>query len=437
MTTGKPNRFGNQDGEFYNYSPEIPVPERYIDGTNGNITRQNIKSPSETTPGLEQIPFGGLQGQDPSYETVYAPACTLLDVDQSVKKLFNDSIKFPTKYLKGVNKITSLNKPMVKLAGGDRFALAKKVTPLKGQDGTLILPSISIRRTSINHSLTTQNSRSINSATGEVVVKVSLDQEKDPFYQNLINKIGLKSKPTSFPTSQRKQRKSKDNLSIKQGSLLDPKTNNNVFEYLVMPAPVFVDLTYEIVLWTEDINSMNILLQSIMAAKLPLDNGFVLTTDAGYWFCSYLGDDISMEDNFDDYSENEKIVKTKLTLTVKAFLLSSNDETNMYPIKKYTTAVSFDFEIKNSPIKTFLKKDINTIGIKQTQDKFILSDLNELNDQKDKTLEENLYFEKTVRNGLTNKNELIFAEVLTNKESKEKVYSATNIDELINFISDE
>lgn len=436
MTVGKVTRLGNQENESYNYEPEIPVPERFIDGTKGNITRQNIEPPSETVPNLEQIPFGSLQGENPAYETVYAPACTLLDIDQSVKKLFNETIKFPTKYLKGINKIASLNKPEVKVAGGDRFALAKKVTPLRGQDGTLILPSIAIRRTNINHSLGTQNSRSMNSATGEIVIKVGLDEEKDPFYQNLINKIGLKSARTS-PSSQRKQSKNKNDLSIRQGSLLDPKTNNNLVEFLVMPAPTFVDISYEIVLWTENVNSMNNLLQSILAAKLPLDNGFVLTTDAGYWFCAYLGDEISMEDNFDDYSENEKIVKTKLELTVKAYLLSSNDETNMYPIKKYTNAISFDFEIKDSKTKVYLKKEIETIGNKQAQDKFLLNNLSDPDDQNDKTLEENLYFEKVITNSLTNKKERVYAEVLRSNESKEKIYSATNIDELINFISDE
>jgi len=436
MTVGKITRLGNQENESYNYEPEIPVPERFIDGTKGNITRQNIEPPLETVPNLEQIPFGSLQGEDPAYETVYAPACTLLDIDQSVKKLFNETIKFPTKYLKGINKIASLNKPEVKVAGGDRFALAKKVTPLRGQDGTLILPSIAIRRTNINHSLGTQNSRSLNSATGEIVIKVGLDEEKDPFYQNLINKIGLKSIRTS-PSSQRKQSKNKNDLSIRQGSLLDPKTNNNLVEFLVMPAPTFVDISYEVVLWTENVNSMNILLQSILAAKLPLDNGFVLTTDAGYWFCAYLGDEISMEDNFDDYSENEKIVKTKLQLTVKAYLLSSNDETNMYPIKKYTNAISFDFEIKDSKTKVYLKKEIETIGNKQIQDKFLLNNISDPDDQKDKTLEENLYFEKVITNSLTNKKERVYAEVLRSNESKEKIYSATNIDELINFISDE
>lgn len=436
MTVGKVTRLGNQENESYNYEPEIPVPERFIDGTKGNITRQNIEPPSETTPNLEQIPFGSLQGENPAYETVYAPACTLLDVDQSVKKLFDETIKFPTKYLKGINKVASLNKPEVKVAGGDRFALAKKVTPIRGQDGTLILPSIAIRRLNINHSLSVQNSRSLNSATGEITVKVGLDQERDPFYQNLINKIGLNSAGTN-PNSQRKQKKDKNDLSIKQGSLLDPKTNNNIMEYLVMPAPTFVDISYEVVLWTENIDSMNMLLQSILAAKLPLDNGFVLTTGAGYWFCAYLGDEISMEDNFDDYSENEKIVKTKLDLTVKAFLLTANDETNMYPIKKYTSAITFDFEVKESKTKVYLKKEIETIGNKQSQDKFLLSDLNDLNDQKDKTLEENLYFEKVITNNLTNKKERVYAEILTNRESKEKVYSASNIDELINFISDE
>jgi hypothetical protein len=436
MTTGKVTRLGNQENESYNFQPEIPVPERFIDGTKGNITRQNIQPPSETVPGLEQIPFGNLQDENPAYETVYVPACTLLDIDQSVKKLFDESIKFPTKYVKGTNKIVSINKPEVKVAGGDRFALAKKLTPIRGQNGVLVLPSIAIRRLNINHSLNIQNSRSISSATGEIIVKVSLDQEKDPFYQNLINKIGLKS-VNNIPTSKRKQKRNKNDLSIRQGSLLDPKTNNNIIEYLSMPAPTFVDVSYEIVLWTENIDSMNILLQSILSAKLPLDNGFVLTTDAGYWFCAYLGDEISMEDNFDDYSENEKIVKTKLDLTVKAFLLTPNDETNMYPIKKYSTSVTFDFTIKDSNTKTYLKKEIEAIGNKQSQDKFLLSDLSDPNDQKDKTLEENLYFEKVIKNNLTKKNERIYAEVLPNRESKEKIYSASNIDDLINFISDE
>lgn len=437
MSGNGPTRAGNQDGEFYNYSPEVVAVDKYIDGANGNITRQTIEAPrQDSINNLEQHPFGSLQGQNPAYETVYVPTCSLLDIDQSVKKLFEESLKFPSSYFKGVNKKYNLAKPIVKLAGGDKFALAKKLAPLRTDNGSLILPSISIRRTNINHSLQVQNSKAISSATGEVVVKLGLDSSKDPFLQNLLNKTGLLNRPSMTATSTRKQKRNRKDLSIQQGSLLDPKTNLNTYEYLVIPSPTFVELTYEIVLWTEDIAAMNCLIQTILSSKLPMDSGFVLTTDAGYWFMSYLGESISMEDNFDDYTEQEKIVKTKLDLTVKAFLLSSNDGIGMYPIKKYTTAVSFDFEVKTSSYKIHRKEDADKIGTKQAQDKFILSNI-EGENIKPNVFDDSVYYEKTIKNELTNKIETVYAEVKNTTGTKETVYSATSIDTLISFLSDE
>lgn len=435
MTTGRAKRFGNQEGEFYNYQKEIPVPERFIDGSRGNIIRQNIPPPPEDISGLEQIPIGGLYRDDPPYETIEIAPCTILDIDKSVKKLFDETIKFPTKYIKGINKVVSLNKPRVVFAGGDRFALSKKLMPLRSHDNLLILPAISIRRTEIDNSLAVQNSR-VHGAANEIVVKIGLDNQRDPFYQNLINKLGLKNIP-KVPTSRRGRAGNKKNISTQKGMLLDPKLTNNTLEYLVIPAPTFVDISYEISLWTEDIGSMNFLLQSIMASKLPMDNGFVLTTDAGYWYMAYLGDQIAMDDNFDDNSEQEKIVKTRLELKVKAFLLPPNSQTNMYTVKKYVTAVDFDFEVSYSPTKIYHKSLIDQVGIKQNQDDFLLSDVEEIEDPKAKTTEQNLYFEKEVINELTNKREIVYAEVIDNKQSKETVYRASSIDDVIALISKE
>jgi hypothetical protein len=435
MTTGKPKRFGNQQGEFYNYQKEIPVPEKFIDGSKGNIIRQNIPPPPEDIAGLEQISYGGLYQEDPPYETIEIPPCTILDVDKSVKKLFDETIKFPTKYLKGINKVVSLNKPRVVFAGGDRFALAKKLMPLRSHDNLLVLPAIAIRRTEIDNSLAVQNSR-IHGQSAEIVIKLGLDNDRDPFYQNLINKLGLKNIP-SLPTSRRGRAGNKNDISTQKGMLLDPKLSDNTLEYLVIPAPTFIDLTYEISLWTEDIGSMNFLLQSIMASKLPMDNGFVLTTDAGYWYMAYLGDQITMDDNFEDNSDQEKMVKTRLELKVKAFLLPPNSETNMYPVKKYVTAVNFDFEVNFSPIKVYHKSLIDQSGIKQNQDGFLLSDVDEISDPKAKTSNQNLYYEREVINELTNKRELVYAEVTEGKQSKETVYRASSIDEVIALISKE
>jgi hypothetical protein len=429
-------RFGNQSGEMYNYKPEAAV-DRYIDGSKGNITRQTIAGVDPAS-NVEQVPMGGLQdGEDPPYETVDIAPCTILDIDKSVKTLFESSIKFPNKYIKGVNRVFSLGRPRVVFAGGDRFALAKKLSPLKGQDGTLILPSIAIRRTSIEHSLGIQNSRGISGASGETTFKVGLDNQRDPLYQNIINKLGIKNAPSSNPSTRRTRMGSKNDLSVRQGNLLDPKLTNNTLEYLVIPTPQFVELNYEIVLWTEDVDSMNPLLQSILAAKLPMDNGFVLTTEAGYWFVGYLGDEISMQDNFEDYSEQEKIVKTNLQLKVKAYLLTPNEQTNMYPVKRYVTAVSFDFDVKAVNTKVYKKETIDQIGIKQTQDKFLLSDVNTTDDKKLPSTDQTLYYEKKIYNSITKKQELVYAEITDGTQARETVYTATSIDDLVAALSSE
>ena len=97
--------------------------------------------------------------------------------------------------------------------------------------------------------------------------------------------------------------------------------------------------------------------------------------------------------------------------------------------------VYFDFEVNFSSTKIYHKALIDQSGIKQNQDRFLLSDVDEISDPKPKTTEQNLYFEKEVINELTNKRELVYAEVTEGRQSKETVYRASSINEVIELIS--
>lgn len=127
-----------------------------------------------------------LQNNDPS--TFYIPPCGIEDVDAAMHALFDKDIPFRTyqtntSYQKEIN----LKKPFVVLATGERFALAKRLKPFRDRNGVLLLPAISIRRTTIEQS-------SGDTFVGELTIKRRLD-ESDKDYQALINRLLLKNVP--------------------------------------------------------------------------------------------------------------------------------------------------------------------------------------------------------------------------------------------------
>ena len=149
--------------------------------------RFNIPKPK---PGQWQMPNGYVaNGEGQSTTTI--PSCGIEDVDVAVFNLFDQEIPFtaagPT-VAQGSNQSVNIKKPTVIFATGERFAVVKKLKPVRDRNGALMLPAISIRRTSVDQSYDDMNRRAMSQGAGEMTIKRKLDAS-DREYQNLINKL--------------------------------------------------------------------------------------------------------------------------------------------------------------------------------------------------------------------------------------------------------
>lgn len=396
-------------------------------------TRQNIPAPN---PGQEQLPNGYSDNFSEPADDFYIPPCGIEDVDIAMKKLFDVEFGFTTKKLvNGANGPVNIHKPTVVFATGERFAIVKKLRPVKDRNGALMLPAISIRRTSINQSYDDMNKRGINQTTGELIIKRKLS-ESDRGYQNLLNKIGLKNQTVNEAYSNRTNKESnKNDESIKKGMLLDPKLDSsNVVEIISMPQPQFYSVNYEIVFWTSFVEHMNYMVETLLLNQLPQDKTFKLTTDKGYWFIAKLEENGDSQDNFDDFSEQERIIRYNFNMKVDAFLIASNGPGNSAPFKKYISATQLSFNV-SEPIAA-REQQLKNLEPTDSDTKFLLTDTTQ--DEKlitKPTTESRFVYEKEYFDSLTGKRKRKFVkEIQLGNNSSETLYRASDQETLNEYL---
>lgn len=316
-----------------------------VDQTKRNNTRFDIyQDPRNPQDHLQS----GYEGSSPTDYTI--PSCDIEDVDTAMHNLFNHRIGFKNVSLmipeENPDILTELAKPHVVFASGERFALVKKLRPLRDKNKQLMLPAICIRRKSIAQTSTDITSRGMNQFTGDIVIRRKLAPE-DRDYQALLNKLLIPNNSPNGPTSTRPQG-SNGPLSdpgTADGALLDPKLGNNVWEIITIPQPQFYTATYEITFWTTHTLHMNYLIMTLLSAQLPQGKAFRLNTEKGYWFIAEVAEDITSSDNFEEYKEEKRLVRYTFQMTVKAFLLGYNGPGVPVPIRRHLSATDVSFEL--------------------------------------------------------------------------------------------
>ena len=378
-----------------------------------NIIRQNI--PRDPANPVSHLPSGYSEGNEESPTDFYLPPCGIVDCDQAVKKLFLETLPFSEFTVNSANGPIKLKKPHTIFAIGEKYALVKKLRPIRDKNGVLLLPAISIRSSGLVQDYETMSNRGINQTTGELTIKRRISQE-DTGYQQLINELMLENVDENG-SSDRGVKNGK-----KQDVTLNPSFKNNLWEFLVIPQPQFILLNYEIVFWTIHQDHMNYMIETLISSQLPQVKGFKLKTSAGYWFIGTLEDSIENRDNSDDSTEDKRIIKKSFNLKVKAFLLPSQGDNKKVPIKRYISAASFSFDVYDK-----LTTDKKTLdSIKEKVDPFLLSDVEEI-PVADK--QNDFYVDKIVLSQDTiNSNGTVVKEHIrvTNATPKEKVYRATS-----------
>jgi len=153
----------------------------------------------------------GYEGENVTYD-YEIPSCGLEDVDKAVFKLFDEQIPLFYKHDGKTKRV-----PVI-FATGERFAILRRNKPITDRKGALILPLISIVRSSIENN--PSKGMSNNQIFPHVITKRI--SKKDLYHRQLKNKEGLEN--TQYESDS----------EVKDLSLA-PSLKNNLIETIEIP----------------------------------------------------------------------------------------------------------------------------------------------------------------------------------------------------------
>jgi len=249
------------------------------------------------------------------------PPCGIEDVDRAVFDLFNKDLPL---YFEKSGEMTRI--PCV-FAGGERALLLRKKEPLRDRQGALILPLVSILRNGIDQSA----EKAISTGTGTVTLKKRLAPE-DREYKRLTNQNGLRNQGNTVNSA------TGSNLSL-------ALTSKNVYEVISMPNPRFFTATYEITFWAQYLQQMNNIIEAFITSyNNQTARSFRIESPKGYWFVARVESGLSDSNNFDSYVDDERVIKTSVTVEVTGYIINPQYPGAPTPFRRYVSAPKVQFE---------------------------------------------------------------------------------------------
>ncbi len=341
------------------------------------------------------------------------PSVGIEDIDRAIFDLFNTRLAFETKVNNQTNRV-----PVI-FAAGERFALTRRDNPLRDKNNVLILPLISIKRGTIGHKTQTDvfgTAISIRK-TGDYYIKKRLDKS-DRDYQKIVNNFRLKNQKdvatrshiAVTSTSPGEQAVVGEVASRRQGgplsfrdpqkfNLLNNDLTNNIYEYITVPYPKFIGVSYNVIFWTQYMQEMNQLIETFMMKFDGQAPEFILETNKGYKFTAFIQNTFSNNDNFDDFTSDERIIKMSFDIKVPGYIIAPEHPGLPSPYRRFVSAPQINFDVweQNAPLVT--EPDANRAG--EIIDKFTLTDVAVLNNNGNEVTrrgEENLRVIENIQN---------------------------------------
>jgi len=306
------------------------------------------------------------------------------DVDRAVFELFDKRLSFEVS-----NKDRTIKVPVV-FASGERFALTRRKEALRDDNNALILPIISIVRKSIDLSPTqSPYGTAISNRDQDLYIIKRRLAEEDRDYQNLINKLGLKNqenvskrkyvKGDVYPgniqnKNSQASRRNEGNLSLYRNEIdLSSRIGRNIYEIITIPYPEFFTVEYDVTFWTQYVTESNQMIEHLVSKFDGQDRGYRIFTNKGYEHFAYVSTSVTANDNFTEYSSEERIIKHNFTVTVPSYLLAPEVDGVNTPFRRFLSSPEINFEISESKTSSIKLKDVNNNQDKTN--KFILSDV--------------------------------------------------------------
>ncbi len=196
---------------------------------------------------------------------------------------------------------TGFKKVPVIMATAERSALSKKDSRVRDEEGALILPIITIERTSMVKSPT----------------------EKGTVWANVpaLDKVKGGNIPTMQKIVQGKTSNFKNAHALrKRGQLNFPnKVDKTVYKTVSIPLPVYITIMYKITIRTEYQQQMNDLVIPFMT--VPGGINYIIIRDQNHRYEGFIQQDYSHENNISNFSNEERKFETKFDIKVLGHLI--------------------------------------------------------------------------------------------------------------------
>tara|TARA_R110001583_G_scaffold22777_3_gene84981 strand:- start:469 stop:1677 length:1209 start_codon:yes stop_codon:yes gene_type:complete len=371
------------------------------------------------------------------------PSQGIEDIDRAIFNFFDKNISFETEQKGKSRKI-----PVV-FASGERFALTRRKNPIRDKNNALILPIISIIRKDIDISASQHNLGTPISFMDQpgYYIKRRLSKQ-DRKYQNIVNKQGVKNQKnvtsrnnfqnnTVSPGDFAKpgtvsSRRNSNGLSYYAGNNinLDSNLGNNIFEIIEIPYPQFAAIKYDVIFWAQYLKESNNMLQTLFRSFTGQAQEIMITTEKGYELVLKFGETFNIENNFDNYSDEERIIKHSIEITVPGYIISPDNKGMPNQIRSYFSAPKINFGYHQVDSKVVFQNELEKKD--QHLNKFLLSDLRNENDRKEvKRGETSEDIQHYIENPFTGNREVKFSKVLSRNSRKgETVFSSLLVSDL-------
>ena len=251
------------------------------------------------------------------------PSCGVEDLDLSIFNLFDKQI--PIYY----DSHGETKKVPVIFATGERFALLRRKRPIVDRNGALILPLISISRSSLENvpSKGIANNQMFPHIVTKRISEKDLEHRQNKNYEKLRNVNGedLEQEP---------------DLSLK------PRLDRNIIETIEMPPVKYFGAIYEITIWSSFTQQMNNILETIMNAyTLNPGQQFQLESDKGYKFSAFVDGSISQDTNYAEFTDAERYVKYNMSISATGYIIAPNILGGKTALRSHLSAPQVTFEV--------------------------------------------------------------------------------------------
>jgi len=255
---------------------------------------------------------------------------TLETVDYALYDWLNEKLDIFATTNKGWKKVP------ITWVSAERSFQIKKDKNLRDSKGSLKLPIITIERTSIVKDpaqpgiITAHIPPLPGPQGGSITIARRIQQEKTS------NFAAADSSRLRGPINSRK---------VNRGQNYFPKKNSKVvYETITIPIPVYVNITYSIMLRGEYQQQINEMLTPFLT-KTGQINYFKIKRD-NHSFEGFLPKDFSANNNVTDMGEDERMFETKFDIRILAHLIGQdkNQETPRIAIRENAVQIRFQRE---------------------------------------------------------------------------------------------